>query len=118
VDDVICHTEPDGGIGYTVRTEELVRVAAMLAVSRSLLADHPHGMELAQQQLRDELRQCMERLGRVQWGEATITVDEDIMRNLLVCRADVLTRESDEGEWRSIWAAVREDRAALREGAD
>jgi hypothetical protein len=90
------------------RTETLVRVASTVTVDRHLL-DDAHAVERVLHELRSDLHRRMARLGRLPVGEATTYWHEVPMMDRRICHAEVLTRESDQGEWPSVWAAVHED---------
>jgi hypothetical protein len=98
----------DDGMVIT-RTETLVRVAATRRVDLELLAQRPAVGELVQHELLVELDRMLARLGRLRVDDVVVQQDSDPARNWQVYRAVMLTRESDVGEWPSVWAAVHED---------
>lgn len=101
---------PDGTV--VERVETLARYVAQMSVERSVLEDS-RTVEWVWSELRERLDREVDKAGRMVVGDIAVSTEEDWMRDALMFRAEVWTRESDEGEWRSIWAAVREDREWL-----
>lgn len=99
-------------VTYAVRIEETKPLGYSLRVTRELLEDsrsRDFTLRRTYDELRAHLDRAMTRLGRLPVGEAVITESEDFIRNAVIFRAVVETRESDQGEWPSIYAALRED---------
>lgn len=101
---------PDGTV--VERVETLARYVAQMSVERSVLEDS-RTVEWVWSELRERLDREVDKAGRMVVGDIAVSTEEDWMRDALMFRAEVWTRESDVGEWASIWAAVREDREWL-----
>jgi hypothetical protein len=114
-DDVISHLEVTGPADdptYTTRTETLRTAQARCHIDNRFLVDSEHAEEawrLAVCDLKYRLSQLVEKGGRLVVGEATLEKHEDHLRDQTVVTLTVKTRQSDVGEWASIWAAIRED---------
>jgi hypothetical protein len=103
--------DPDAP-AFSFRTEQLKKLYATVTVDRRVLEDsrsHEYILRDVHRRLRDHLEWEMNKAGRMPHGEVTIDQHEDHLRDVVSYRATVITRESDQGEWPSIYAALRED---------
>ena len=118
----IVHAEPDpehasvteSGMvvpAFRTRVEKLRKLAVMAQVDAKYLdGDGAEGaVHLLMSDLQHRLRRLMETNGRVAHGEVTINRHQDHLRDRWVYRAEVLTRESQEEPWPSVYKALRED---------
>jgi hypothetical protein len=98
-----------------VRTEEPVKLGVQMVVD----AYYAESIGLAvMQDLRDQLMRMAERTGRLPVGDVEVERHQDLMWNQWTYRAQVRTRESDQGSWPEVWAAYREDQAWFADPVD
>jgi hypothetical protein len=100
---------PDGAV--VVRYEPLKRYAYHLEVAMEALEgkDGAAVAELVVHDLLAELHRSMARCGRLPVDEVVVQRHEDLARQWMHYQAEVMTRESDQGEWPSVWKAIHED---------
>ena len=90
----------------TTRTEQLTKVGATITVESGYF-DIDGAMVMPD--LLRSLERTMERTGRLPVGEVEVERHHDRVYDRWTYTAVVKTRQSDQGEWPSVWAAVRED---------
>jgi hypothetical protein len=96
---------------FRTRRETLRTIAVSAAVDRRYLEapDADEAVHLVMSDLHFRLQKLMDETGRLPVGDIVEDQHEDHLRDLVVFRARVQTRESDQGEWPAIYAAARED---------
>lgn len=98
------------GSTFTARTETLQTYAMQQAVDMHLLREWGYTVtEQVMADLREELLHRIEKAGRLVVGEVVVVESDDLLRDCVWVRMQVQTRQSDQGEWASIWQAIRED---------
>jgi hypothetical protein len=113
--EVYVHSEvnPDGVRvpSFRTRRETLRTMAVHATVDRRYLAaaDADDAVHLVRSDLHFRLQKLMTETGRLPVGDIVVDQREDHLRDVVMFRATVKTRESDQGEWPAIYAAARED---------
>jgi hypothetical protein len=91
------------------RVETLVRVGASVTVEQRLLVEDARVADRVERELLFDLHRTMARLGRLPVEEVVVQRHTVLEMDRVVYVAEVLTRESDQGCWPSVWAAFHED---------
>jgi hypothetical protein len=120
----ITHMVPTGGsawhhsyppaFGFTTRNETLKKYAVQTVVTREAMQDG-NAPGYVEQMLRERLDRDVTAAGRWVHGEVTISMQEDMLRDAYLLRAECLTRERTDGQWPSLHQALREDEEDRRE---
>lgn len=113
--DVICIPEFTGSVmtgdsEMHVRTEVLKLFQVGVFIDRSALVEYGDVLvDEAKRRLYQQLEREVEKAGRLIVDSPVLQQSADYTRDCVWFSLRAKTRQSDVGEWASIWSAIRED---------